>query len=233
MAQPNRDGAPGRLIGAGRTADVYALGSGRVLRRYRGDNDVAAEAAAMAYLAEAGYPVPAVYDADGRDLVLERLDGRDMLADLTRAPARVRRHARTLARLHDRLHEIEAPPGLRGCFAPGDRVVHLGLHPGNVMLTSRGPVVIDWAGVRAGLPAADVATTYVIMLTSEVDGLPGWLRPAARSLRGAMLKEFLATVGHDPSPVLAAAARTRLADGSVRPAEAEHLRRVADEAGRP
>ena len=144
MAQP-----PGRLIGAGRTADVYALDRGRVLRRYRGGGDVAAEAAAMAYLAEAGYPVPAVYDADGRDLVLERLDGRDMLADLTRAPARVRRHARTLARLHDRLHEIEAPPGLRGCFAPGDRVVHLGLHPGNVMLTSRGPVVIDLAGVRA------------------------------------------------------------------------------------
>jgi aminoglycoside phosphotransferase (APT) family kinase protein len=154
-----------------------------------------------------------------------------MLADLTRVPWRVRRHARTLARLHDRLHEIAAPPGLRGCFAPGDRVVHLGLHPGNVMLTSRGPVVIDWAGVRAGLPAADVATTYVIMLTSEVDGLPGWLRPAARRLRGAMLQEFLAAVGHDPAPVLAAAARARMADRSVRPAEAEHLRRVAGEAG--
>jgi aminoglycoside phosphotransferase (APT) family kinase protein len=229
MAQP-----PGRLIGAGRTADVYALGRGRVLRRYRDDRsgrDVAAEAAAMAHLAGAGYPVPEVYEADGRDLVLERLDGRDMLANLARAPWRVRRHARTLARLHDRLHEIEAPPGMGGCFAAGDRVVHLGLHPGNVMLTSRGPVVIDWAGARAGLPAADVATTYVIMLTSEVDDLPRWVRPAARTLRGAMLREFLATVGHDPAPVLAAAARARLADRSVRPAEAELLRRVAGEAG--
>jgi hypothetical protein len=227
MAEP-----PGRLIGAGRTADVYLLGSGRVLRRYRGDRDVLAEAMAMAYLAEAGYPVPYVYDADGRDLVLERLDGRDMLADLARAPARVRRHARTLARLHDRLHEIVAPATFRSGSEKGDRVVHLGLHPGNVMLTSRGPVVIDWSNVRAGLPAADVATTYVIMLTSEVDGLPGWLRPAARTLRGALLREFLSAVGHDPGPQVAAAARARMADDSVRPAEAEHLRRVAEEAER-
>jgi aminoglycoside phosphotransferase (APT) family kinase protein len=226
MAEP-----PGRLIGAGRTADVYLLSTGRVLRRYRGDRDVLAEAMAMAYLAEAGYPVPYVYDADGRDLVLERLDGRDMLADLARAPGRVRRHARTLARLHDRLHEIVAPATFRRA-EKGDRVVHLGLHPGNVMLTSRGPVVIDWSSVGAGLPAADVATTYVIVLTSEVDGLPGWLRPAARTLRGALLKEFLGAVRHDPGPHVAAAARARMADVSVRPAEAERCRRVAEEAER-
>ena len=67
--------------------------------------------------------------------------------------------------------------------------------------------------------------------SSEVDGLPGWLRPAVRSLRGAILQEFLATVGHDPAPVLAAAARARMADGGVRPAEAELLRRVAEKAG--
>src|SRR6516225_5170381 len=77
---------PGPLLGAGRSADVYALGPGRVLRRYRVPIDVAAEARLMRYLAASGYPVPEVYDADGRDLVLERLDGTDMLKDLGRRP---------------------------------------------------------------------------------------------------------------------------------------------------
>ena len=77
---------PGPLIGSGRSADVYALGDGRVVRRFRTPYDAQPEAELMRHLAAAGYPVPAVYDADGPDLVMERLDGRDMLADLGRRP---------------------------------------------------------------------------------------------------------------------------------------------------
>ena len=54
-------GTPGPLLGAGRSADVYALGAGRVLRRYRVPIDVAAEARLMRYLAASGFPVPEVY----------------------------------------------------------------------------------------------------------------------------------------------------------------------------
>src|ERR1700740_2736824 len=118
-------GAPGPLIGAGRAADVYTLGSGRVLRRYRTPFDVQAEAEMMRHLGQAGYPVPAVYDADGPDLVMERLDGRDMLADVSRRPWLGQRHARTLADLHNRLHQITAPPDLPE--AGGAR--HGGVHP--------------------------------------------------------------------------------------------------------
>src|ERR1700685_4795114 len=75
---------PGPIIGAGRAADVYALGDGRVVRRFRTPHDAQPEAELMRHLAAAGYPVPAVYDADGPDLVMERLDGRDMLAGLGR-----------------------------------------------------------------------------------------------------------------------------------------------------
>jgi hypothetical protein len=38
---------PGPLIGAGRAADVYDIGGGRVLRRYRVPFDVEPEAAVM------------------------------------------------------------------------------------------------------------------------------------------------------------------------------------------
>src|SRR5262249_5932894 len=139
--------SPGRLIGAGRSADVYALDAGRVLRRYRRGPgapglDATAEASLMRFLRDAGYPVPEVFDADGPDLVMERLSGRDMLADLARRPWRARRYAATLARLHDRLHVIAAPAGLRKPFDSQnldrhDKVLHLHLHPGNVMLTQR------------------------------------------------------------------------------------------------
>jgi hypothetical protein len=88
------DHQPGPLIGAGRAADVFALGSDRVLRRYRAGHSAEPEAAVMTYLAQAGFPVPRVYDASGPDLVLERLTGPDTLADLVARPWLVRRQPR-------------------------------------------------------------------------------------------------------------------------------------------
>lgn len=226
------DDQPGPLIGTGRAADVYALDGQRVLRRYRNGGSAEREAAVMAYLAEAGYPVPRVYDASGPDLVMERLDGRDMLASLSSRPWLVRQYARTLAKLHDRLHSIVAPQSLAEQFGPGDRILHLDLHPGNVMLTSAGPVVIDWSNVSAGAPAADVAMAWLIIATSEVDAPPLLLRPAISSIRATLLRRFRALAGDDPGPELARVARARMADRNIRPAEAQRLQAIADAAGR-
>jgi aminoglycoside phosphotransferase (APT) family kinase protein len=223
---------PGPLIGAGRTADVYALGERRVLRRYRNGASAEHEAEAMAYLAAAGFPVPVVHEASGTDLVLERLDGRDMLADLSVRPWLVRRHARTLAGLHDRLHAIAAPPSLRSRFGPGRRMLHLDLHPGNVMLTAAGPVVIDWSNVAAGAPAADAAMAWLIMAASEVDAAPLLVRPAISSVRAVLLRRFRALVSDDLGPELARMARARIADPNTRPAEARRLQLIADRAER-
>ena len=223
---------PGPLIGAGRAADVYAIGADRVLRRYRTPFDVRPEAEVMRYLGQVGYPVPAVYEADGPDLVMERLDGRDMLADLARRPWLARRHARTLADLHNRLHQIAAPAGWPQVFGTGDMVLHLDLHPGNVMLTSRGPIVIDWSNVRSGPAGADVAMAYVIMASSEVDDLPLPVRPALSAVRSAFIRHFLLAARDDPGPHIAMVARHRITDPNVRPAEAGWLARRAAEAER-
>jgi aminoglycoside phosphotransferase (APT) family kinase protein len=219
--------APGELIGRGRAADVYALGAGRVLRRYRTPHPVAAEAELMRYLRQAGYPVPEVFDVDGPDLIMERLEGPDMLADLARRPWRAASYARVLAGLHDRLHQLAAPAGLRRPYGAGDRVMHLDLHPGNVMLTADGPVVIDWSNASTGPPGADVAMTIVIMACSEVDQLPPWIRPAVAGLRRVFLRQFRAAVRDDPGPYLAQVAAHRLTDANVRPAEAARIRRLA------
>jgi hypothetical protein len=224
---------PGRLIGSGRAALVYELDGHRVLRRYRTPFDAGPEARLMTFLRAAGFPVPEVFDVDGADLVMARLDGPDMLADLARKPWLARRHGRTLATLHDRLHEIEAPPDLAqlrglGTSGQGNRVLHMDLHPGNVMLAADGPVVIDWSNVVAGPPGADVAMATLIMRTSEVDSLPPPVRLAAGIVRSMLVRRFEATVSADPEPYLAEMARLRLRDPNVRPAEAERLRPVIE-----
>ncbi|MFI1467891.1 phosphotransferase family protein [Streptomyces wuyuanensis] len=61
-------------------------------------------------------------------------------------------------------------------------MLHLDLHPGNVILTQRGPVVIDWCNAGAGDPAADVAMTMVTVGSADVPGL------AARLGRGLLLR---------------------------------------------
>lgn len=223
---------PGPLIGSGRSADVYDIGAGRVLRRYRMRADVETEATVMRYLDQAGFPVPKVYDADGPDLVMERLDGRDMLVDLERRPWRARQHARLLAEMHNRLHQIPAPPGFPEPFGPGDTVLHLDLHPGNVMLTSRGPVVIDWSNRAVGPAGADVALAYLIMACSEVDDVPLAIRPIVSSLRAMVVRHFMLGVRDDPVPYIAVAARYRMTDPNVRPSEIDWLARTAADAER-
>ena len=220
--------APGELVGVGRAADVYALGTDRVVRRMRNPGyDCEPEALIMRHLAASGYPVPQVYDVDGCDLVMERLDGRDMLADLGRRPWLARSHGRLLADLHDRLHQVRAPEGMRQPLGPGDRVMHLDLHPANIMLTSRGAVVIDWSGAAAGPGGADVAMAYLILASSEADGVPALVRPFVGTVRAQLIAAFLTAAHDDPWPHIAAAAELRLTDPNVRPSEAAKLRQLA------
>lgn len=222
---------PGELVGAGRAADVYAIGTGRVLRRTRYPGyDSVPEATIMRHLAAHGFPVPEVFDADGTDLVMERLDGRDMLIDLSKRPWLARNHARLLAEMHNALHQIEAPAGMPHLFGPGNRVMHLDLHPGNIMLTSRGPYVIDWPNASAGPGGADVAMAYLIMASSDTDGVPAMVRPFVGAVRAQVIKTLLATVTDDPWPHIAEVVEVRLRDRNVRPSEAVRLRQLAAEA---
>lgn len=192
------------LIGTGRTADVYALSQTRVLRRYRIALDVAAEAAAMQHVAAHGYPAPAVHDATGQDLVMERVHGPTMLAAVLAGDTTAQAVAEILANLHNRLRQVPVPD-----MIDEESVLHLDLHPDNVILDhNRGPVLIDWHNTSHGPGGLDVAVTALIL--AEVAVLPRDDIPdAVRKMIPAMLRVFLEGVDHVPAEHLDAARRYR------------------------
>ena len=145
----------------------------------------------MAYVAGLGYPVPAVYEAQGSDMVLERLDGPTMAQALAAGDIGIPAGAGILANLLQTLHELPTWPGA------DQQIVHLDLHPENVMLTGRGPVVIDWCNATDGAADLDTALTAVILAQVATDGTHPWSAGADR-----LLDAFLAVAPGDPHRVL-------------------------------
>ncbi|MEV4275204.1 phosphotransferase family protein [Actinoplanes xinjiangensis] len=111
------------------------------------------------------------------------------------------------------------PSGHNG--ASGDRILHRDLHPENVMLTSRGPVVIDWHNAAHGRPAVDVCLTAVIM--AQVAASPAHSHAVAAA---AFLTAFLHRTGGDPLDGLDEALEIRRADPALTATEAASLAAV-------
>jgi len=223
--------SPGRLLGAGRNADAYDIGGGRVLRRYRDGRDASAverEALVMAHARAHGAPVPEVFEVSGADIVMERADGPTMLDALGRRPWLVRRQARLLAGLHATVHQVPALPELR---AIGDDsldqqvLLHWDLHPVNVILTASGPMIIDWEGAARGPALLDVAMTWIIVSTSEVPDT-GLMALAVSGVQSAFARSFAQAAGPLDPATRAAAVRYRLMDHNLLPSERARLERL-------
>jgi aminoglycoside phosphotransferase (APT) family kinase protein len=215
-------------IASGRDADIYDAGAGRVLRRNRHGTSQEREAQVMTYVRSHGYPAPEVHElsADGVDLVMERVDGPTMLDDLGRRPWRLRSHALTLADLHTRLGRLPAPEWLRAGPVPGDRLVHLDLHPGNVVITADGPVVIDWTNASAGTPGSDVATTWIVAACAQIPGAR-WKAALLGAFRNLLVSTFLRRAGREAAVRdLAAMAEWKCHDQNMQPDEVAAIRQL-------
>ena len=201
------EGIAGReLLGQGREAEIYAWDDNLVLRLFRTPElreRLARESAAMRAAGSCGVPVPRVegtVTVDGRPgLLLERIDGRDVITLFGRRPWVVPRLVRTIAMLHAQMHDAVAPAELEGLRArirrrigavpasvlpadlaefalarletlpDGDRLCHGDFHPGNVLLAPSGPRIIDWTAATRGDPAADVARTCLMLTVGEAE----------------------------------------------------------------
>ncbi len=132
-----------------------------------------------------------IIEADGRlGLIYERVVGISMLRDMNLHPWTIFQHARSLADLQVKIHQ-QAIPGLPfykdrlhhditkaehlaedvrnkvlallDVLPDGKQLCHGDYHPGNVILTKEGPIVIDWLTACSGNPWADVARTSMIL----------------------------------------------------------------------
>jgi aminoglycoside phosphotransferase (APT) family kinase protein len=214
------------LIGKGFCADVYAWGTGRVLKLFHGaagPERAGREFAATRAVHSAGLPAPAAYEVievEGRPgIVFERIGGVSLFEHTQARPWKVFAVIRQAAELHATIHRITAPPGLPSLrdriavrieesdapaaekqaarnrlatLPDGTALCHGDFHPGNVLLSPRGPVVIDWSAASRGHPLGDVACTSRLMRTAPLPPWAAWYAHLMlRCLRSAMHRSYL------------------------------------------
>ena len=179
----------GELIGSGRDADIYALGDNWILRRNRDGRSQREDAAVMAHLHAHGYPVPEIRparDDSPADLIMQRVEGPTLMDAVLAGQVDAAEAGRMLADLLIRLHAVPLPDAAtEEPAALETAILHLDLHPLNVLHTPAGPVVIDWANTRQGAPARDWAMSALILAQVALDG-SGWSAVADATL-GALL----------------------------------------------
>ena len=123
--------------------------------------------------------------------IMERITGPTMLALLGKRPWTINDQAVLLADIHKKLHEILAPDWIRDapCGA-GTQLLHLDLHPSNIMIGYQGPVVIDWSNAARGHRDADVALTWVLLTAADIPSgrIKSMMLGSGRSL---LIRRFL------------------------------------------
>lgn len=130
-------------------------------------------------------------EIDGRcGFLCEKIDGRSMLQNLLRYPWKLQQYAQQMAELHVAMHQRHIS-GLESFNARlaryiaqeellkaemkqqviayladlpvGGVLCHGDFHPDNILLSSRGPVIIDWMTAVSGHPLADAARTSLLL----------------------------------------------------------------------
>ncbi len=165
--------------------------------------------------------VRGLVDIGGRaGVVFERIDGISMWTEMLQSPSAADRLARSLGGLYSELRAETAPAALpsliqrvgsksddaealtaseraelRQCasaLGEGPNLCHGDLHPGNVLMSNRGPIIIDWYDAAAGPPLADlVRTSLLVRPPSNPRRLPPHLPGATSGLLTTIHQRFL------------------------------------------
>ena len=162
-----------------------------------------------------------IEEVEGRPgVVMERVDGESMLASMVRKPWRARGYARLLAEMQWALHQLPGA-GLRDQkgtlrhdierglalteverasvldlldrMPAGDRLCHWDFHPDNIIMTARGPVIIDWITAQAGNPVADFGrSTVLFAAATPPPTVRGWKRALVGRGRAYIMQTYAA-----------------------------------------
>src|SRR5271157_2288140 len=155
-------------------------------------------------------------------IVFQKVQGPSLLSLMTSNPVRISSYARLMADLHIQMHkndartllplrswltrciqEAEALPSDLRDFArsilqelpDGKALCHFDFHPGQIIMSKEGPIVLDWMTAFQGDPLADVARTSILLTMSRTDHLK-WLTRVMvgvgrRQMHRAYRKQYL------------------------------------------
>jgi len=186
-----------------------------------------------------------IVELDGRfGLIYERVEGRPLGERVLSRPWTMGRYARFLAELQAKLHAVSAPPELpsqhdrlrrrllaASALPPrlqqaalaalddlpgGEALCHADFNLFNILMTARGPIIIDWNDSARGDPLSDLAWTWVMAATGEP---PWWLEPLKYWLSHAYRRRALQLHATNPARLrlwTGVAAAAPVADGIPR-----------------
>jgi aminoglycoside phosphotransferase (APT) family kinase protein len=199
-------------IAEGREAEILSWGDGRVLRLYRdpaaaaqADREMQALAAVRSVLSLVPTPYERIEWQGRPGIVMQRVEGRDALSEISRQPWRLAELSALTGRVHAELNRIAAPaalPALRAelrariagdaaiperlraptlealaALPDGSALCHGDFQVANVLLSPSGPVVIDWGYATRGDPDGDYARSVLMTrLGSLPPGTPRLIR---------------------------------------------------------
>lgn len=134
-------------------------------------------------------------------LIYQRINGAPLLDQYMNKPHRIAHYSQQMAALHKEIHQHEGPLNvptqerkLREKISkqnrlpkaqrlsilsmleelpPGNQLCHGDLHPGNVIMSDTGPVILDWTDATRGNPLSDVARSSLIF--SHNGNVTSWL----------------------------------------------------------
>lgn len=227
---PIARGATAEIFACGDTYVLKLFNAGHHLNQARYEAHVGALIRAAGVPAPAVF---ALTEVDGRGGVLyERVGGASMDTLLLRGPWRAVPLARRLAATHAALHRARAPglPVMRVSLArrireteplsdrvreraltalerlpSGAALCHGDFHPGNLLLSPHGPVVIDWENATLGNPHADVARTLLLLRHAHLHQPPGAARIALRAVlvpfNAVYLRRYCRLTGASPADI--------------------------------
>lgn len=191
-----------KLLCQGNTAEVFLYNETKILKLFRKDFpleiittefNVTKEISSCLAFAPKAFELVEYKNRYG--ILYEKINGKDMIADMIHKPYKIRSYSRELANTHAKIHSataeldldiksklinsINAAADLSAqekekiisyikTLPDGKALCHFDFHPGNVMIKNNEFYVIDWMTACSGNAVADVARTYLLLRYGEL-----------------------------------------------------------------
>ena len=191
-----------KLIGQGNTAEVLLYDETKILKLFREnfplevieiEFDLAKRISSELVFVPKAFELVEYKNRYG--ILYEKINGKDMIADMFHKPYKVKAYSKALADTHAKIHhstvdlnldikdklltninaavdlseqEKEKILSYLNTLPDGEALCHFDFHPGNVMLKGKEYYVIDWMTACNGNAAADVARTYLLLRYGEL-----------------------------------------------------------------